>query len=149
MHLLIDYINAEGPGFSMASMASMASTLSPEVLPQSLRQLQLYTCFECWCRLDLASPQISSISFLKDLALHLDRFTHLEQVLYFSDWLWWLSYGWESENNLSRRDKKTGETWFPGSFERCASIFDAGNVYFRLYESFAFSCVGHSELLDL
>lgn len=138
MHLLMQFRTTE------ASWTPKTEPLSPAVLPQSLRELQLYTCFHCLERTGPVRPKEFSVAFVEKLALQLDRFPHLEQVLYFSEASWW--YGDVTEPSITqRRDKKTGEIWFAG-FEWCADTFATRNVHFRQYDSSAFACAGQSRV---
>lgn len=137
MHLLMRCINPVATG------SLSASPLSPGVLPKSLRELQLYTCFSCWSHED-AEPAESTITFLEDLDRKADRFPHLEQVLYFCETPWWVGYHMEPGDSHRRRDKKTGEIWLAGCLETCAISFLAKGLYFRARESSKFSCADHS-----
>ncbi|KUI66705.1 hypothetical protein VM1G_02492 [Cytospora mali] len=132
MHFLMRYVDIDAPG--------RPQPLGPHVLPRSLRELKIYTCFHCWYREDVSPPAESSKDFIESLAMQLGRFPHLKDVLYLSEAPWWVGYCLKPSKSQERRDSRTKEAWFAGCFAWCADIFTGRHVYFRPLMSSAFAC---------
>lgn len=137
-----------------------ACPLLPDVLPQTLVRLQLYTCLSCWdnrlIRFSLGTawhqtlPSYaggSTFSFVKSLVDHVsiwNRFPSLRDVRLYSRVPWWLAYGLAYRTVWHCPEEK-GQVWNAGGLEEACWIsrFDyrTPGIHFRAYQSDEHDCV--------
>lgn len=133
-----------------------AECLSPDVLPQTLVRLSLYTCLSCWdnqlVRLSQGPawqhtlpsiPGQSTFDFINSLAMHVSIgcLPNLRDVRLYSKAAWWLLFGVDYRT-VTHCPEENGQRWNAGGLQcHCGiSRLEDRGIHFRAHQNNEHDC---------